>query len=138
MKTPLKKIMLVEDDPDIQLITRLSLEVGGGYEVCVCASGAEAVQSAPAYAPDLILLDMMMPGMDGLATMDALRRLPATAATPMVFFTANTQGPVRQDLLRRGALGVIIKPVEPNALVEQIRALWQRFAPASSSLISGR
>jgi CheY-like chemotaxis protein len=131
MKNPLKKIMLVEDDPDIQLITRLSLEVGGGYEVRVCTSGAEAVESAHAYAPDLILLDMMMPGMDGLATMDVLRKLPETAATPIVFFTANTQEQLRQDLLRRGALGVIIKPVEPNALVEQIRALWQRLAPAS-------
>jgi two-component system, OmpR family, response regulator len=128
MTRPLKKIMLVEDDPDILLITRLSLEVGGGYEVRVCASGAGAVQSAAAYGPDLILLDVMMPGMDGLATMDALRKLPATAATPVVFFTANTQDQVRQDLLRRGALGVITKPVEPTALVEQVRALWQRFA----------
>ena len=66
MQRPLKRIMLVEDDPDIQLITRLSLEVGGGYEVRVCGSGAEAIQSAPAYAPDLIVLDVMMPGMDGL------------------------------------------------------------------------
>lgn len=132
MNRPLKKIMLVEDDPDIQLITRLSLETGGGYEVRVCASGADAVQSAPAYAPDLILLDMMMPGMDGLATMDALRKLAETAATPMVFFTANAQDRVREDLLRRGALGVIVKPVEPNALVAQVRALWRRFAPGSS------
>jgi CheY-like chemotaxis protein len=130
----LKKIMLVEDDPDIQLITRLSLEAGGGYEVRVCASGAEATQSAAAYAPDLILLDMMMPGMDGLATMDALRKLPGLAATPMIFFTANTQQQVRQNLLGRGALGVIIKPIEPDALVAQIRALWQRHAAGSSTL----
>ena len=68
-----------------------------------------------------------MPGMDGLATMDALRALPETAATPMVFFTANTQDQLRQDLLRRGALGVITKPFEPNALVDQVNALWQRF-----------
>jgi len=128
MNKPLKKIMLVEDDPDIQLITRMSLEVGGGYEVHVCASGAEALLSAVAYAPDLVLLDMMMPGMDGLDTMTALRKLPALAATPMVFFTANTQDPVRQDLLRRGALGVIVKPIEPNALVEQIHTLWQHCA----------
>ncbi len=133
MNSPLKKIMLVEDDPDIQLITRLSLEVGGGYDVRVCASGAEAVQSARAYAPDLILLDMMMPGMDGLAAMDALRKLPEMGATPIVFYTADTQDQVRQNLLRHGALGVITKPVEPNALVEQIRGLWQRFAPSSSS-----
>lgn len=133
MRNPLKKILLVEDDPDIQLITRLSLEIGGGYDVHVCASGADAVESARAYAPDLILLDMMMPGMDGLATMDALRSLPGTAATPLVFFTANTQAQVMQDLLRRGALGVIVKPVEPDLLVEQIRALWQRVAPAPPS-----
>ena len=54
MERSLKKIMLVEDDPDIQLITRLSLEVGGGYEVRVCGSGTEALQSARGYAPDLI------------------------------------------------------------------------------------
>ena len=131
---PLKKIMLVEDDPDIQLITRLSLEVGGGYEVRVCASGADAVQSAAAFMPDMVLLDVMMPGMDGLATMEALRELPILAATPMVFFTANTQDQVRQDLLRRGALGVIVKPIEPNALVEQIRALWQRFGNSETAV----
>ena len=128
MTTPLRKVMLVEDDPDIQLITRLSLEVGGGYEVHVCASGVEAVQAAAAYAPDLILLDVMMPGMDGLATMNALHQRPETAATPVVFFTANTQDQMRQDLLRHGALGVIVKPVEPNSLVEQIRSLWQGLA----------
>jgi CheY-like chemotaxis protein len=127
MNPALRRIMLVEDDPDIQLITRLSLEVGGGYEVRVCSSGAEALESAGDYAPDLILLDVMMPGMDGLASMQALRALPATAATPVVFFTANTQDQIRQDILRRGALGVIIKPVEPQALVEQIGALWQGY-----------
>ena len=125
--------MLVEDDPDIQLITRLSLEVGGGYDVRVCNSGADALQSVCAYAPDLILLDVMMPGMDGLATMDALRKLPGVAATPVIFFTANTQDQMRQDFLRRGALGVIVKPVEPNALVEQIRALWRRLTPAEGA-----
>lgn len=128
MQRPLKRIMLVEDDPDIQLITRLSLEVGGGYDVCVCGSGTEAIQSATAYAPDLIVLDVMMPGMDGPATMDALRRLPELAATPVVFFTANTQESVRQDLLRRGATDIIIKPIEPNTLVEQVRSIWQRIA----------
>jgi len=132
MGRSLRKIMLVEDDPDIQLITCLSLKVGGGYEVCICGSGAEALESARAYMPDLILLDMMMPGMDGIAVMDALRKLPEVAATQVVFFTANTQDQVRQDLIRRGALDIIVKPVEPNALVEQIRALWRRFSSAVS------
>jgi two-component system OmpR family response regulator len=134
MDRPLKKIMVVEDEPDIQLITRLSLEIGGGYDVRVCGSGAEAVQAAPAYAPDLVLLDLMMPGMDGRATMDALRELPQFAATPVVFLTAITQGQVRQDLLRRGALGIIIKPIEPTALVEQIRALWQSLEPGGAGI----
>ena len=127
MEGALKKIMLVEDDPDIQLITRLGLELFGAYEVEVCSSGIEALRSAPAFAPDLILLDLMMPGMDGFATMDALRGLPGVAATPVVFLTANTQDRIRQDLYQRGAVGIIIKPVEPHALVEQIRAIWQRL-----------
>ena len=133
IERPLKRIMLVEDDPDIQFITRLSLETRGGYEVRVCGSGADAVQSARARAPDLILLDMMMPGMDGIATMGALRELPGMAAIPVVFFTANAQRQVQQDLLRHGALGVIVKPIEPLALVEQIRTLWQRFVATASS-----
>jgi two-component system OmpR family response regulator len=133
MDDSLKKITLVEDDPDLQLITRLGLEVFGAYEVQVCASGAEALQSAPAFAPNLILLDLMMPGMDGFATMDALRRLPEMAVTPIVFLTANTQERVRQDLFQRGAAGIIIKPIEPRALVDQIRAIWQRLGDAASS-----
>ena len=132
MERALRKIMLVEDDSDIQLVTRLSLETGGGYDVRVCGSGAEAVQSAETYWPDLVLLDVMMPDMDGLATMNALRELPEMAATPIVFFTANTQHQVRQDLLQHGAAGVIIKPVEPQALVQQIREIWQRFATGST------
>jgi two-component system, OmpR family, response regulator len=123
--------MVVEDDPDIQLITRLGLEICGSYEVRVCSSGPEAVQSATAYAPDLILLDMMMPGMDGLATMDALRKLPGLAATPTIFLTANAHQKLRQDLIKRGALGVILKPIEPQVLVDQIRAIWQRHSSST-------
>jgi len=133
MENTLRRIMVVEDDPDIQLITRLGLEICGNYEVLVCGSGAEAVQSAAAYAPDLILLDMMMPGMDGFATMEALRRLPGLAATPAIFLTANAHEQLRQDMLKRGALGVILKPIEPQVLVDEIRALWQRFCSIASS-----
>ncbi len=131
MGSALNRIMVVEDDPDIQLITRLGLEICGSYDVRVCGSGPEAVQAAAAYAPDLILLDMMMPGMDGLATMDALRNLPGLAATPTIFLTANAQDRLRQDLLQRGALGVILKPIEPQGLVDQIRAIWQRFSSSA-------
>lgn len=125
--------MLVEDDPDIQLVTRLSLDAGGGFDVRVCGSGAEAVESAHAWVPDLALLDLMMPGMDGIATMEALRKLPGLAAVPVIFFTASTQRQVHDELIGRGALGVIVKPIEPQALVEQICSLWQRHAPTSAS-----
>lgn len=131
MSARLRSIMLVEDDPDLQLITRISLEVGGGFDVRVCGGGAEALLTAREYPPDLILLDVTMPGMDGFATIDALRALPALAATPVIFFTANTQEQMRHELLQRGALGVIIKPIEPDALVSQVRSLWERYAPAS-------
>ena len=128
MSKPLNTILLVEDDPDIQLITRLSLEIGGNYRVIVCASGTEALKIAAAEPPDLILLDVMMPAMDGPTTMDALRSLPGMPAVPVVFFTANTQAQVREQLIRAGALGLILKPIEPNALVAQIRALWEEHA----------
>ena len=131
MGNALRRIMVVEDDPDIQLITRLSLEICGHYDVLVCGSGPEAVQSAGAYAPDLILLDMMMPGMDGLATMDALRKLPELAATPTIFLTANAHEQLRRDLLKRGAIGVILKPIEPQGLVDEIRAMWQRLSTSA-------
>lgn len=131
MANTLKKIMVVEDDPDIQLITRLGLEICGSYDVLVCASGAEAVQAAQDYAPQLILLDMMMPGMDGFATLSALRGLPGLVTTPVIFLTANVHEQLRQDMLKRGALGVIFKPIEPQALVDQIHAFWQRFTASS-------
>ena len=122
--------MLVEDEPDIQLITRIALERVGGFEVLVCGSGAEALRSAPNYAPDLILLDNMMPGMNGISTMAALRAVPELAATPVVFITASNENEMRLGLIRRGALGVIFKPFEPRALIEQIVSIWQSGNPA--------
>jgi two-component system, OmpR family, response regulator len=127
------KILLVEDEPDIQLITRLALEKIGGYVVLICGSGGEALQSAPAFMPDLILLDNMMPGMDGVDTMKALRALPALSKTPIVFLTANNDKEIRQELIRKGALDVIFKPFEPHLLIEQIRAIWQRRVDSPQS-----
>jgi CheY-like chemotaxis protein len=122
---PLAKILLVEDEPDIQLITRLALEKIGGYEVLICGSGGEALRSAPAFAPDLILLDNMMPGMDGVETMVALRAILGLRATPIIFLTASNEKEMRQELIRKGALEVIFKPFEPHELITQIRSVWQ-------------
>ncbi|MBT8121342.1 MAG: response regulator, partial [Gammaproteobacteria bacterium] len=69
---PLNKILYVEDEPDIQTVTLMALETIGGFTVKACSSGQEAVDAAPAFEPDLVILDVMMPGMDGPATMEAL------------------------------------------------------------------
>ena len=87
----LTRILYVEDDPDIQAVVRLSLESLGGFAVHICNSGADALQAVLEFAPQLILLDVMMPGMDGPTTIQALRELPGMAEIPFVFLTAKTQ-----------------------------------------------
>ncbi len=124
MNRTLEKILLVEDDPDIQSVGRLSLEAVGGFTVEVCSSGKEALQVAPNYLPDLILLDVMMPGMDGLTTYAALRENPALRATPVIFMTAKVQSHEVAHYQELGALGVISKPFDPMSLADEIRALW--------------
>src|SRR5258708_37851150 len=101
---PLRKILCVEDEPLVQAIARAALEKRGGFTVLICGSGAEAIEAAPAFAPDFILLDVMMPGMDGPATLAALRLLPATAGTPAALMTTKVQA---RELAPRGGLGVL-------------------------------
>ena len=123
----LKRILLVEDDPDIQTVTSMALGSFGGYTVRVCGSAAEAIASAAEFVPDLILLDVMMPGMDGMDTLRALREIPATATTPVIFLTARVQ-PADVALYKElDSLAVIRKPFEPTVLVETIHEIWTRY-----------
>jgi two-component system, OmpR family, response regulator len=117
------RILYVEDDPDIRAIGVMSLEAVGGFAVVPCASGAEAIAAAPGAGADLILLDMMMPGMDGHATLKALRALPETAATPAIFMTARVQADEIAQHKAAGGLDVIAKPFDPMALPDQIRRI---------------
>ena len=121
----LKRILLVEDDPDIQTVTSLALGSFGGFEVCICGSAREAVASAAQFRPDLILLDVMMPGMDGVDALRALRGIPATAEVPVVFLTARVQPQEVRRYRELGSLAVIPKPFEPTALAATIRAIWE-------------
>jgi len=123
-----KRILYVEDEPDIRAIAEISLEIVGGFTVTSCASGKEALAAAARAQPDLLLLDMMMPGMDGLSTLQALRDQPATAATPVIFMTAKVQAAEIDTYKAAGALDVISKPFDPMALPELIRAIWSRGA----------
>ena len=124
-RRPLERILLVEDDPDIQVVASLALSKLGGFAVQVTGSATEALREAPGFAPDLILLDVMMPGMDGPATLAALRALPATATTPVVFMTAKIQPHEMAHYRALGSAGVIAKPFDPTTLAQKVRELWK-------------
>lgn len=121
---PLQKILVVEDEPDIQTVAEIALSAVGGFDVLVCASGDDAVASAFAFAPDLILLDVMMPDLDGPATLQKLRGLPGLDRTPVVFMTAKVQPHEIAQYRVLGALGVIAKPFDAMSLASDLRAIW--------------
>lgn len=123
----LSRILFVEDDPDIQTVARMALEAVGGFSVLPCSSGAEALERVGPFSPDLILLDVMMPGMDGLATLEALRRLPETAGIPVVFMTAKVQAQEVARYREVGAVDVIAKPFDPMTLPATVRSIWSRL-----------
>lgn len=124
--TALQRILHVEDEPDIQEVARLTLESMGGFTVETCGSGQEALDKAPGFAPDLILLDVMMPGMDGPATLRELRKLPEIAETAIVFMTAKAQTHEIEEFKQMGAADVITKPFDPMTLSGQIRDIWEK------------
>lgn len=119
----LNKILYVEDDPDIRAIAELALQDVGGFNAALCSSGQQALEVAPEFEPDLILLDVMMPEMDGPETMRRLRALDATRATPVIFMTARIQGTEIQEYLALGAIGVIPKPFDPMTLADDIHRI---------------
>ena len=116
------RIMYVEDEADIREVAEFALE-DEGFELLFCASGQEALDQVLAFAPDLILLDVMMPGLDGPSTLKQLRTLPQMATTPVAFLTAKVQPAEVATFLALGALAVIAKPFDPMALPEKIREL---------------
>jgi two-component system, OmpR family, response regulator len=121
----LQRILYVEDEPDIQAVAKLALEMVGGFTVKVCSSGEEALREAAAFAPDMILLDVMMPGMDGPSTLKALRELPSLAELPVAFMTAKVQPAEVAHYKTLGARDVIAKPFDPMTLASQVRAIWE-------------
>lgn len=118
-----RRVLLVDDEPDILTLARISLERVGGFSVDACASGEAALAKAAASPPDLVVLDVMMPGMDGPSTLKVLRGNPATASLPVVFMTAKVQPQEVERYLGLGALGVIAKPFDPLSLPGELRTL---------------
>jgi two-component system, OmpR family, response regulator len=121
----LKRILYVEDEPDIQAVARIALATVGGFVLKVCSSGEEAVREVAGFDPELILLDVMMPGMDGPGTLKALRALPGVERVPVVFMTAKVQPNEVAHYKSLGALDVVAKPFNPMTLAEQIRSIWR-------------
>jgi two-component system, OmpR family, response regulator len=120
------KVLLVDDDDDIRTIGELALVEVGGMEVVLASSGPQALELAAREQPHVVLLDVMMPGMDGLTTFRRLRDDPATAAIPVVFVTAKVQRHEVQRYLDLGGLGVIGKPFDPMSLPDELRAILAR------------
>ena len=123
----MKRVLLIEDERDIQQVAELALESFGGYTVEVCSSGAEALEKVVAFAPDLILLDVMMPDMDGPATLEALRQMPELADTPIVFMTAKSQAREIQRFEKLSTLDVITKPFDPMTLSDQVATICENW-----------
>lgn len=118
------RVLYVDDEPDIREVAALALGLDGGIEVATAGSGAEAIDLAARFEPDLILLDVMMPEMDGPTTLHHLRELPSACATPVVFITARAQAHEVQRFMQLGARGVIPKPFDPMSLAAQVRAFF--------------
>lgn len=115
-----KRILVVDDEAYIQEVTKICLETVAGWDVLTASSGAEGIQKAECEQPDAILLDVMMPGMDGVATFGKLQDNPATHHIPVMFFTAKAQINEYQDYEKLGIKAAIAKPFEPMILAKQV------------------
>jgi CheY-like chemotaxis protein len=127
MSRPLTRITYVEDEPDIRAVAQIALAELGGFTVDVCGSGAEALERAPTFKPDMIVLDVMMPVMDGIETYRAMKADARLADAPVVFMTARVQSHEVENYKAIGVKGVIPKPFDPLTLADQVRAMWHEF-----------
>ncbi|OYQ31754.1 hypothetical protein CHU95_21740 [Niveispirillum lacus] len=127
MTPVLERILYVEDEEMLRTVTNLALTRIGKFKVELCDSGTKAVEMAKQFKPDLVMLDVMMPVMDGPATLRALQDDPETAHIPVVFITAKVQPREVEAFRTMGVVDVIAKPFEPLGLAGQVRAIWDRF-----------
>ena len=116
------KLLHVEDDADIREIAEMSLSLSGEFEVTQCVSGEDALARVKDYTPDVILLDMMMPGLTGRQTLDEMRKMPHLENVPAIFMTARAQVAELDELRQSDAAAVISKPFDPMTLADQIKA----------------
>lgn len=121
------KILLVDDEADIRKVAQLSLTAIGKFVTVTASSARQAIEMAATEQPDLILMDMMMPEMDGLSALAELSVTAGVSAIPVVFFTAKVQQQEIDHYMRVGAVGVVEKPFDPLALPDQIRRIYAEW-----------
>ena len=127
MADELQRVMLVDDEPDIRTVAGMALEMVGGFSVRACGSGQEALQSVDEFKPQLMLLDVMMPDMDGPGVLAALRARQDSAGIPVIFLTAKAQPEEIEKLRALGAIDILAKPFDPMTLAGDVRAAWSRL-----------
>ena len=123
---PLERILCAEDDADIRTVLQIALEMIGGYTLQLCDTGQAVLAAIAEFKPDLILLDVRMPAMDGPSTLHALRTLPLASSIPIIFMTASVQPAEVAGFMALGALAVIAKPFDPMTLAGEIENYWQQ------------
>lgn len=129
---PLRRVVVAEDDPDISAVVALALGRVGGLEVTTCANGRAVLDLVPRLVPDLFLLDVMMPEMDGLETLARLKTERRTMAIPVIFMTARARPSDLETYRSRGAAGTIAKPFDPMTLTRHLHALYRESRHATA------
>ena len=127
----MRRILIIDDEADIREVASLSLELVAGWQVTTAGSGAEGLAAAPRERPDAILLDVMMPGMDGPRTFEMLRGSKELSGIPVVFLTAKVQAMEQRGLTAIGAAGILAKPFNPLTLAEDLSRIlgWDSPSP---------
>lgn len=119
------KVLIIDDEDDIRQIAAMSLSLLGGMDVVEADCGKDGLAKAATERPDVILLDMMMPGMDGPATLQELRNTPDISMIPVIFLTARAMSQEVERIKKMGAAGILTKPFDPTALTGQVKAILE-------------
>lgn len=124
-------VLYAEDDPDIQMIASMALEDIGGLKVHLCNDGNQAITDYPQVAPDIVLLDVMMPDKDGPSALNELQARYGAQLPPVIFITAKASAKEVDRLKSLGACGVITKPFDPMSLADEVTSLYKEFNDAA-------
>lgn len=121
----LKRILYAEDEPDVQTVVELTIQSMSNYDIKICNNGKELLETVEDYNPDLILLDVMMPEMDGPTTFKNLQENDKVKNIPVIFMTAKAQTHEVENFKNSGIIGVITKPFDPLQLCADIEDIWK-------------